>query len=84
MMSKPINVHAIIKKGELIYSKQLKAKLEKKYFGKIVAIDPDTGDYFLGDTILEAVKKGRKKHPETVFHSIRVGYPAAHGIRGPQ
>jgi hypothetical protein len=52
MMSKPINVHAIIKKGELIYSKQLKAKLEKKYFGKIVAIDPDTGDYFLGDTIL--------------------------------
>lgn len=36
-MSKPINVHVIIKKGELIYSRQLEAKLDQKYFGKIVA-----------------------------------------------
>jgi hypothetical protein len=83
-MNKPINVHAIVKKGEAIYSERLKAKLEKKYFGKMVAIDPDTGDYFIGDTTLEAVKKGRKKHPGTVFHSIRVGYPAAHWIRTPR
>jgi hypothetical protein len=83
-MNKPINVHAIVKKGESIYSKRLKAKLEKKYFGKIVAIDPNTGDYFIGDTILEAVEKGEKKHPDTVFHSIRIGYPAAHWIRAPR
>lgn len=83
-MNKPINVHAIVKKGEAIYSERLKTKLEKKYFGKMVAIDPETGDYFIGDTILEAVEKGRKTHPGTVFHSIRVGFPAAHGIRGPR
>ncbi|MGH7598273.1 MAG: hypothetical protein ACREOI_18110 [bacterium] len=83
-MNERINVHAIIQKGERIYSRRLKAKLEKKYFGKIVAIDPDTGEYFIGDTILEAVKKGRKKHPGTVFHSIRVGYPAAHWVKEPR
>ena len=53
-------------------------KLKAQYLGKIVAIDVETGEYFLGDTVIEAGKKGREKYPKKVFHFIRVGFPAVH------
>lgn len=50
--------------------------------GKIAAIDPETGEYFLGKTLLEAVAKGREKHPGKVFYTVRVGSPFAHQLKG--
>jgi hypothetical protein len=58
----------------------------KNEYGKMAAIDPDTGEWFLGETLLEAVAKGREKHPDKVFHVVRVGSPVAYqmkGLRGP-
>jgi len=46
--------------------------------GKIVAIEPDTGEWFLGKDIIEAFKNARLKYPEGVFYFTRVGYPSAH------
>ena len=48
----------------------------------IAAIEPKSGDYFLGKSTLEAVRKGREKYPGTVFYCIRIGYPAVHELRG--
>jgi len=51
------NGHALAfdRKAEAIYRKKLKTKLERKYKGRIVAIDVESGDYFLGKTVLEAI-----------------------------
>ncbi len=46
--------------------------------GKIAAIDPDTGEWFLGKDLLEALKKGRVKYPGHIFYTVRIGYPFAH------
>lgn len=55
---------------------QIKEKL-KGWEGKFVAIDVESGDYFLGANPLEAHKKGQKKHPYKKFFYKRVGSKAA-------
>lgn len=50
--------------------------------GMIAAIEPDTGSYFLGETLLEALKKAKKQYPDKIFYSVRIGYPFAHEHRG--
>lgn len=50
--------------------------------GLIAAIEPDTGSYFLGKTLIEALKKAREQHPDKIFYSVRIGYPFAHEHKG--
>lgn len=50
--------------------------------GKIAAIDPETGEWFLGDNLVEAVKKGKAKYPDKIFHVVRVGSPVAYHMKG--
>lgn len=57
-------------------------QLEDKFKGKIVAIESESGDYFLGDTVIQAYKTGQKKYPACVFYYIRLGYPAVDFHRG--
>ena len=71
---------AFDRKAEAIYRKKLKPKLEDKYKGRIVAIDVESGDYFVGKTVLEAIDKGRKKYPGKIFYAVRIGYPAVHPL----
>jgi hypothetical protein len=56
--------------------------LEATHKGMIAAIEPDSGDYFLGRKMLTAVEKGRKKYPNGVFYCIRIGYPGVYQHRG--
>lgn len=65
-------------------SKEVLAKVQslKGKKGMIVAIEPDTGEWFLGNDVLEALKNGRKKYADGVFYFIRVGYPSAHVHKG--
>ncbi len=56
--------------------------LEAKNKGMVAAIDPDSGDYFLGNDTMTAVKKGRQQRPEAVFYCIRIGYPGVYEHRG--
>lgn len=72
-----LNKRELASKGKQIYA-TLQEKLEPEHRGKIVVIDPDTGDYFLGDTLLEADRKARQKHPDKVFYAVKIGYPAVY------
>ena len=53
---------------------------EKK--GAIAVIEPETGEYFLGRTLTEAIKKAKEKYPGKVFYSIRIGYTFVHEHKG--
>lgn len=68
---------ALATKARTIYSQRLKKTLEACCHGQFVAIEVDSGDYFLGSTPLEAIKNGKVKHPEKAFHIMKVGYKAA-------
>jgi len=65
-------------------SKEVLAKVQslKDKKGVIAVIEPDTGEYFLGKNLLEALKKARTKYPGSIFYTIRIGYPSAHWHKG--
>ncbi|OYD15447.1 hypothetical protein CH333_05725 [candidate division WOR-3 bacterium JGI_Cruoil_03_44_89] len=50
--------------------------------GIIAVIEPETGDYFLGKTLTEALKKAKRDYPGKVFYSIRIGYNFVHEHKG--
>jgi hypothetical protein len=65
---------ARVQRGEEIYRQLLRDKLEPAHKGEFVAIEPDSAEYFLGKTSLEAILNARQKHPDKLFHVIRVGH----------
>ncbi len=65
--------------GEKIY-KRLKSRL-KGHKGEIVAIDPKTGRYILGEDELAVALRARQEYPGTCFSFFRIGYPAIHKFR---
>jgi len=70
----------ITERGKSIY-KLLRPELEKKFKGKVIAIEVDSGDYVIGNDELDAAIKARKKFPHKIFTFIRVGYLAVHKFR---
>ena len=79
MKQKPIliNKNELVEKGEKIYA-QIKEKLLPEYKGKIAAIEVDSGDYFLGESIIDAGEKAKEKYPTKFFHFVRIGYTATY------
>ncbi|OGQ04307.1 MAG: hypothetical protein A2W61_03935 [Deltaproteobacteria bacterium RIFCSPLOWO2_01_44_7] len=67
-------------RGERIYKKLLR-RLLSKYKGQIVAIEPETGRYFVGRDELKVALKAMKAFPGKIFSVFRVGYPAVHKFR---
>jgi hypothetical protein len=68
---------SVIDLAKQIYTNQLQTALEVQHMGRFVAIEPDSGDYFLGDTFDEAVNSARTKYPSRLTHTIRIGHRAA-------
>ena len=58
----------------MIYEQRLKTTLERSHPDEFVAIEPISGDYFLGHRLSEAVGAARKTHPEHLSHVMRVGH----------
>ena len=75
---------SVIERAKRIYAEQLQAVLEPEHLNRFVAIEPESGEYFLADTFDEAVKSARAKHPSRLSHTIRIGHRAAFHIGGLQ
>ncbi|MBI4145652.1 hypothetical protein HY493_05630 [Candidatus Woesearchaeota archaeon] len=56
--------------------KHIEPQLKGK-FGKFIAIELESGDYALGDTLEEACEESRKMHPAKEVFVKRVGMRAA-------
>lgn len=68
---------SVIERAKRMYAEQLKAVLEPGHLNRFVAIEPESGEYFLADTLDQAVKLARAKYPSRLSHIIRIGHPAA-------
>lgn len=78
----PASRDNLVERGQHAYDQQLKNLLEPKYTGHYVAIEPESGRYFLADTGTAALLAARAEMPDTLFYLVRVGYRAADTIRG--
>ncbi len=68
---------SVAERAKRIYDERLRVALEADEFGRFVAIEPDSGDHFLADTLDEAVRAARTRHPDRPSHVLRVAHPAA-------
>ena len=71
------NSESVAHEARRIYEEQLRATLEGSHMDEFVAIEPTSGDYFLGRTLSEALGASRTKYPDRLAHALRVGHKAA-------
>lgn len=62
------------RKAQVIYEEQLRTKLEATNLDDFVAIEPESGDYYLGKTLSESIQAARAAHPERLPFALRVGH----------
>jgi hypothetical protein len=72
----------IVKRGEEIYSQKYKKDYESRYFGKFAAIDINTEKAYISDFSGDAIASALHDSPHGIFHLIRIGFRAAHKLRG--
>lgn len=74
---------SVIDRAKRIYAERLQPTLEAEHRNRFVAIEPESGEYFLADSLDEAVRLACEKHPSRLTHTIRVGHRTALTIGGP-
>jgi hypothetical protein len=63
----------LIERSQKIYEERYKAELERTHPNYFVAIEPESGDYFLGRTLSEAAAAQDSVHPDRRAAVLRVG-----------
>jgi hypothetical protein len=71
------NIETLAQRAEQIYTTRLRRTLEPDHANEFVAIEPESGDYFLGGTLSEAIRAARRCYPDRLAHAMRVGHKAA-------
>ncbi len=80
-MSATTNPELLASKGETLYATRIKALVEPAHIGQYMAIEVDSGDYFLGSTLVKAATKAQATYPDRCFHFIKIGSPVVRRLR---
>ena len=76
-MSRQRGMSQLHTEGERIYQR-LRRKLERRYKGQIIAIEPESGGYVIDKDELQVAFKALQRFPGKQFSFFRIGYPAVH------
>ena len=68
---------AVARRAREIYEQRLRSELEASHPDEFVAIEPDSGDFFLGNTLSEAIQAARSAYCDKLAFAIRVGHTTA-------
>ena len=74
-----MNINQRIKKANRIINRLPKEFVDKNK-GKIIAVEIQSGDYFVGNTEWEAYNLAIKKYPDYKFVFLRIGAEATHFV----
>ncbi|HXI26191.1 MAG TPA: hypothetical protein VNG71_20225 [Pyrinomonadaceae bacterium] len=78
---KPNQGDDLADRGQAAYRKRLASVLEPSHDGEFVAIEPDSGRYFLGSTASAALVAAHSSMANNLFYLTRVGRETAHTVR---
>jgi hypothetical protein len=67
----------LFERAEQVYKERLRHGLERTHPNSFVAIEPESGDFFLGRTLSEASAAASAAHPDRRCCVLRVGHSAA-------
>ncbi|MCE9552545.1 MAG: hypothetical protein K8T91_04095 [Planctomycetes bacterium] len=71
-----MNENSVASAARQLYESRLRNLLEPTHNDEFVAIEPVSGEYFLGRTLSEAIGAARSKFPDRLAHALRVGHKA--------
>ena len=78
-----LTAEEIARRGEEIYARDLRAKLEtEENRGQFLIIDIATGDYEINKEDLIATEQLLTRHPNAMTYGLRIGYEAAYELGG--
>ncbi|MXY79351.1 MAG: hypothetical protein F4Y94_06620 [Chloroflexi bacterium] len=73
----------IARLGDEIYERDIRRRVEADHDGELLAIDVDSGNWAVGDELLDEVDRLRAEHPEAInVYRLRVGYRAVGSLGG--
>jgi hypothetical protein len=72
------SIEELARRGDELYEREIRPRVEKGNEGKIVAIDVDTGDFGIGEDELSASDPLVARHPDAQIWFVRVGSAAVH------
>ncbi|MFN0051817.1 MAG: hypothetical protein ACKV0T_06480 [Planctomycetales bacterium] len=72
----------IVRKGEELYDRELRARVEPEYNGQFLVLDVMTGDYEIDENDVIASDRILEKNAEALLYFVRIGFPAAYRIGG--
>src|SRR5260370_42419825 len=69
------------RRGNDLYENRIRRQVEKGNFGKIVAIDVDSGEFEVADEGLVAAERLLARYPEAQIWLVRIGHRGVHQLR---
>lgn len=66
------------RRGDAIYESQVRPQVEASNYGRIVAIDIETGAFEIADEILAATDRLFERIPDAQPWIVRIGHRAVH------
>jgi hypothetical protein len=70
---------SLVSKAKTLYE-SMRLRLEKEFGGQFVAIEPESQDFYIGQSFYSAVTAARISHTNRVTYTIRIGHQAAFHI----
>lgn len=70
----------IADRGEALYKSKIREQVEEDNFGKVVAIDIETGAFEVAEDSLSASDKLIEQIPEAQIWLVRIGHIAVHKL----
>ena len=70
------------KRGDALYDREVRPRVETDHMGEFVAIDIESGDWELSPDALDACDRLIARRPDSQIWLMRVGHPYVHRIGG--
>ena len=73
----------VARSGKELYQRSIRAKVEtQENISKIISINVETGDYEIGDDLVEMSLRLRSKQTDAALWGERIGFDAVYAVGG--
>ncbi len=69
-------------KSMAVYREKIRPLVYPAQEGRMLVIDPESGDYEIDDRAAVAAERLRERRPDTLFFGIKIGYKASISVGG--
>ena len=64
---------ALAERAMRVYDAHLKAKLEQDHLGKVIGLEPESGEYVIGEHYVDVCRECHERFPGKQVYCFRVG-----------